>query len=168
MNYDFDTIIDRRGTNSLKYDFVGDFGKPEDVLPMWVADMDFTAPPEVLEDIQKAVAHGILGYTVPKSEYYNAVTQWFGSRFGFYATQDQTIKASGLVFALVRAICAFTAPNDTVLIQTPVYHPFYSIVSDNNRTLVTNPFDQFCVSKARIFAPNFLINFLTSKFYSNE
>ena len=139
MAYDFDKIIVRRGTNSLKYDFVGEYGKPEGVLPMWVADMDFSAPPEVLEDIQKSVAHGVLGYTIPRSDYYSAVSEWFGSRFGYHATEEQTIKSSGLVFALVRAVCAFTAPGDAVIIQTPVYHLFYNIVLDNNRTLVTNP-----------------------------
>ena len=139
MDYNFDTIIDRRGTNSMKYDFAREFGKPDDVLPMWVADMDFTAPPEVLEDIQKAISHGILGYSMPKDDYFDAVTEWFGSRFDYRATQEQTVKACGLVFALVRAICAFTKPGDAVLIQTPVYHPFYSIVRDNYRTLVTNP-----------------------------
>ena len=139
MNYDFDTIIEPRGTNSLKYDFVREFGKPESVLPMWVADMDFSAPPKVLEDIQKAVAHGVFGYSIPKSGYYNAVSEWFGSRFGYHATQQETVKASGLVFALTQAVRAFTAPGDTVIIQTPVYHPFYDIVRDNDRTLVANP-----------------------------
>ena len=72
MRYDFDTIIDRYGTNSVKYDFARERGKPEGLLPMWVADMDFPVPPEVLVDIQKAAAHGIFGYTEPKDGYYKA------------------------------------------------------------------------------------------------
>ena len=138
MKYDFDTIIDRRGTNCLKYDFAREYGKPEGLLPMWVADMDFAAPPEVLADIHQAVAHGILGYTRPKDDYYNAVAEWFGSRFGYHVAQHEIVKASGLVFALTRAVCAFTTPGDAVMIQTPVYHPFYDIVRENNRTLVYN------------------------------
>lgn len=79
MSTDFDTIIDRRGTNSIKYDFARERGKPQDALPMWVADMDFPAPTEVLTDLQKAVAHGIFGYSEPKEAYYRAVSEWFAA-----------------------------------------------------------------------------------------
>ena len=139
MNYDFDTIIDRRGTNSLKYGFAGERGKPEGLLPMWVADMDFPAPPEVLEMIHKATDHGILGYSEPKGDYYNAVSDWFYSRFGYRVTQSEIIKTPGVVFALAQAIRAFTLPGEAVLIQTPVYYPFFSVIRDNGRTLATNP-----------------------------
>ena len=139
MNYDFDTIIDRYGTNSLKYDFALERGKPDGLLPMWVADMDFPAPPEILADIQKAVAHGIFGYSEPKDDYYNAVTEWFGSRFGFHANRREIVKSPGVVFALAQTVRTFTEPNEAVIIQTPVYHPFYEVVRDNGRTLVTNP-----------------------------
>lgn len=139
MKTDFDTIIDRRGTNSIKYDFARERGKPEGVLPMWVADMDFPVPPEVLADIQKAAAHGVFGYSEPKDDYYSAVTEWFGSRFGFYAKRHEIIKAPGVVFALAQAVRAFTAPDEAVMIQTPVYYPFYDVVRDNGRTLVCNP-----------------------------
>jgi cystathionine beta-lyase len=139
MNYDFDTIIDRSGTNSVKYDFAREKGKPEGALPMWVADMDFPAPPEVLADIQKAVTHGIFGYTEPKDDYYNAVTEWFDTRFGYHAAQHETVKAPGVVFALAQMIRAFTLPNEAVMIQTPVYYPFYDVIRENGRTLVSNP-----------------------------
>ena len=139
MNYDFDAIIDRRCTNSIKYDFAHEKGKPEGILPMWVADMDFPAPPEVLADIQKVAAHGIFGYSEPKSDYYKAVTEWFGSRFGYYVAQHEIVKAPGLVFALAQAVRAVTAPGETVVIQTPVYYPFFDIIRSNDRMLVFNP-----------------------------
>jgi len=139
MNYDFDLIIDRHGTNSIKYDFARAKGKPEGLLPMWVADMDFPAPPEVLADIQKAAAHGIFGYSEPKEDYYDAVIEWFGSHFGYYTAQREIVKSPGIVFALAQAVRAFTLPNEAVLIQTPVYYPFFDVVRSNDRMLVTNP-----------------------------
>ena len=137
--YDFDTVINRFGTNSLKYDFILERGKPDGVLPMWIADMDFQAPPEVIADIQNAVGHGIFGYSEPKEAYYNAVTEWFSSHFGFQAAQHEIIKAPCIVFALAQAVLAFTMPGDAVLIQTPVYYPFYDITRDNDRKLVISP-----------------------------
>ena len=136
--YNFDTIINRYGTNSMKFDFAAERGKPEGIVPLWVADMDFPAPPEVLADIQHAVAHGIFGYTEPKSDYFAAVIEWFSSRFDYRVQQHEIVLAPGLVFALAQAIRALTEMNDAVLIQTPVYHPFYSIVQENGRQLVTN------------------------------
>ncbi|MCL2161883.1 MAG: pyridoxal phosphate-dependent aminotransferase [Betaproteobacteria bacterium] len=139
MSYDFDSIIDRRGTNSLKYDFALERGKPEGLLPMWVADMDFSAPPEVLADIQKVVSRGILGYSEAKDDYYAAVADWFGSRFGYHVTRHEIIKTPGIVFALTQAVRALTEPNEAVMIQTPVYYPFFEVVRTNGRKLVTNP-----------------------------
>ena len=141
MGLSFDTIINRYGTNSYKYDFSHQKGKPDGVLPMWVADMDFPAPAEVLEDIQKAVAHGIFGYTEPNDGYYSAVTDWFGSRFGYHATKREIVKTPGVVFALAQIIRAFTKPGEAVIIQTPVYYPFFDIIRDNGRMLVTNPLE---------------------------
>ena len=139
MKYNFDAVVNRYGTNSIKYDFAPERGKPTDVIPMWVADMDFPAPKEVLEDIQKAVCHGIFGYTEPKEDYYEAVINWFGARFGYHVMNSEIVKTPGLVFALTHAVRAFSAPGDPVLIQTPVYYPFYDIILSNGRTLVTNP-----------------------------
>ncbi|NLL52254.1 MAG: pyridoxal phosphate-dependent aminotransferase [Peptococcaceae bacterium] len=139
MKYDFDTVIDRRNTNSLKYDFTRERGLPEDVLPLWVADMDFPAPPEVLAAMQKAVSHGIFGYSEVKDAYYEALTSWFAARFGYTFTARDVVKTPGIVFALAAAVRAFTKPGDSVLIQTPVYYPFYTVICDNGRKLVTNP-----------------------------
>ena len=138
MRYDFDTIIERHGTNSLKYDFAKERGKQEGLLPLWVADMDFSAPPEVLADIQKLVSHGIFGYTEAKSDYYDAVIDWFSSRFEYNVLRHEIVKAPGVVFAISQAILAFTEPGESVMIQTPVYYPFYDIIRENSRMLITN------------------------------
>jgi cystathionine beta-lyase len=138
MKYNFDEIISRKNTNSIKYDFAKERGLPEDILPLWVADMDFSAPPNVLDDIKKAVDHGIFGYTEAKGDYYDALKGWFLPRFGISFEQKDVIKAPGVVFALAQAVLAFTAPGDCVLIQTPVYPPFYSVVEENGRKLAKN------------------------------
>ena len=88
MKYDFNKITDRRGTNSIKYDFAGERGKPEGVLPLWVADMDFPAPVQVLADMGKAVSHGIFGYTDVKDDYYDAVKGCFKERFNYHVTRE--------------------------------------------------------------------------------
>ncbi|MCL2045964.1 MAG: pyridoxal phosphate-dependent aminotransferase [Oscillospiraceae bacterium] len=139
MIYNFDQVIDRRGTNSLKYDFMVERGKPEDTIPMWVADMDFAAPPEVLEDIKNAVYHGVFGYTEPKDEYYQAVSNWYNSRFHYHVTQLETIIAPGVVYSLAQTIRALTNSKDAIMVQTPVYYPFYNIITGNGRKLVSNP-----------------------------
>ncbi|MDR0941534.1 MAG: pyridoxal phosphate-dependent aminotransferase [Bacteroidales bacterium] len=135
----FDTIVNRYGTNSIKFDFAAERGKPNGLLPLWVADMDFSAPQEVLTDIQHAVAHGVFGYSEPKGDYYNAVTQWFATRFNYHVSANEIVLSPGVVFALAQIVRALTAPTDAVLIQTPVYYPFYSVIQENNRQLVTNP-----------------------------
>ena len=106
---------------------------------MWVADMDFPSPPEVLEDIEKVVCHGIFGYTEPGDAYYSAVADWFSSRYGFFASRHEIQKTPGVVFSLVQAVRAFSMPGEAVLIQTPVYYPFFDIIRNNGRLLVINP-----------------------------
>ena len=139
MKYDFDFVIDRLGTNSMKYDYYAENGKPEDAIPMWVADMDFAAPPEVLEDIQRAVSHGVFGYTEPKDDYYFAVANWFSTHFNYHVTQLEIVKTPGVVYALAQIIRALTQRDEAILVQSPVYYPFYNLVSSNGRKLVTNP-----------------------------
>lgn len=90
--YDFNTVIDRRNTNSIKYDFAVERGKPADVLPLWVADMDFRVPEHVLEALHRAVSHGIFGYSDVKSEYYDAVSHWFSQRFDWQTQPEWLIK----------------------------------------------------------------------------
>jgi cystathionine beta-lyase len=139
MIYDFDTVIPRRGTGSLKYDFAAQRGKPPGLLPLWVADMDFTAPPEVLADLQRAVEHGIFGYSEPDVAYFTALCAWFGERFDFYFAPQDVVKTPGVVFALALCVRAFTERGDAVLIQPPVYHPFFEVIRDNGRVVTENP-----------------------------
>jgi cystathionine beta-lyase len=139
MKYDFDTIVDRANTHSIKYDFARERGMPDGLLPLWVADMDFPAPPELIADVQKAVTHGIFGYTEVKDNYYDAVAGWFSSRFGYTVNRREIVKTPGVVFAAAHAVRAFTQPGEGVIIQTPVYYPFYEIINSNGRTLAANP-----------------------------
>ena len=137
--YNFDTVTDRKNTYSLKYDFARERGMPEGLLPLWVADMDFPAPLEVITGIQKAAAHGIFGYTEVKDDYYTAVSDWFSSRFGYTAVRREITKTPGVVFALAQAVLAFTQAGEGVIIQTPVYYPFFEVIRNNGRKLVVNP-----------------------------
>ena len=138
MKYDFDQIIDRRNTNSLKYDFAVEGGRPADVLPLWVADMDFRAPEPVLDALRNAVEHGIFGYSEVKPDYYEALSRWFLERFSWQTQPEWLVKTPGVVFALAMAVRALTRPGDSVLIQPPVYYPFFSVIRDNGREVVEN------------------------------
>lgn len=136
--YDFNTVIDRKNTNSLKHDFAVEMGYPADVLPLWVADMDFRAPEPVLEALHQAVQHGIFGYSDTKKEYYHAVSGWFFRQFGWQTRPEWLVKTPGVVFALAVAVRALTQPGDAVLIQPPVYYPFFSVVKNNDRRVIEN------------------------------
>lgn len=139
MKYDFDTVYDRKNTNSLKYDFAKERGKSEKLLPMWVADMDFKTPPEVEEALVKCARHGIFGYSEVKHGYFNAVRDWFSDGFGYYPEAQWLVKTPGVVFALATAVKAYTNEGDGVLIQKPVYYPFSGVIRDNNRKIINNP-----------------------------
>lgn len=139
MSYDFDSIVDRRGTNCLKFDFAKERGKREDVLPLWVADMDFRTAPEILERLQQAVNHGIFGYSEGKEDYFLAVQRWYAEHFGWQVEKSWLVKTPGVVFAIAMAIRAFTEEGDAVLLQQPVYYPFSEVIRDNNRVLVNSP-----------------------------
>lgn len=138
--YDFDLIIDRKGTHSLKYDFAARRGKPEELLPLWVADMDFTAPPAVLEALSERIKHGVFGYSDAADEgYFSALSNWYKKHFDWQPRPEWLLKAPGVVFAICAAIRALTEPGDGVLVQQPVYYPFESTVKANERKLVVNP-----------------------------
>lgn len=137
--YNFDEVIDRKNTNSLKYDFAVERGRPADVLPLWVADMDFRAPQPVLDALHSAVDHGIFGYSEVKGEYFAAVSAWFEKNFGFAPQEDWLVKTPGVVYALAQAVRAFTHEGDSVIIQPPVYYPFFSVIKDNGRRVVESP-----------------------------
>lgn len=134
-----DEIIDRTGTNSLKYDFKQEHGMPEDILPMWVADMDFRAPAPVLDAVKKAADHGIFGYSEAGSGYFEALHRWFSVHYGWEVRPEWLVKTPGVVYALAASVRAYTAPGDGVLIQQPVYYPFAQVIEDNGRRLCNCP-----------------------------
>ncbi|MGI6571485.1 MAG: MalY/PatB family protein [Caldicoprobacterales bacterium] len=138
MKFNFDEPIDRKDTLSIKYDFHRE-RMPENVIPLWVADMDFRTVPAVIEALEKAVLHGIYGYSSAKEEYYEAVSSWFRSRFDWNPDSSWLIITSGVVYAIATAVRTFTNAGDAIIIQPPVYHPFSRYVLINNRKLVTNP-----------------------------
>lgn len=139
MKYNFDTEIDRKGTNCIKYDFAKERSVPEDALSLWVADMDFATVPEVSEKLEKMARHGIFGYTDVKDDYYAAVTGWYKKRFGWEIDPGWIIKTPGIVFALAQCVRTYTKPGDAVLIQRPVYYPFSVVIRSNHRELVNSP-----------------------------
>ena len=139
MTYNFDEVIDRKGTNCLKYDFALERGYPEGVLPFWVADMDFRTAPPVIEELERRVQHGIFGYTDPGADYRAAVWNWMKTQHDWTPAVGSLTITPGVVFALGMAVQSFTAPGDAVLIQQPVYYPFSSIILGNDRQLVNSP-----------------------------
>ena len=138
MKYDFDEIIPRRHTNSLKYDCAEKRGKPDGLLPMWVADMDFQTPPTVREALAAKAAHGIFGYSDPDETYFEVLAQWFGTRHNWTVDPHTAIQAPGVVFAICTLIRALTDPGDAVLIQEPVYYCFREGIRDNGRRTIVN------------------------------
>lgn len=147
--YDFDELIERRGTGSLKYDFARERGHRPDELPMWVADMDFRVPDEVISALEERSRHGVFGYTEPLAGYYEATRDWLerhqgwrpGDEFrpGRAAGHGAWILTPGIVFALAAAVRAYTRPGEAVLIQPPVYYPFKEVVEDNDRVVARAP-----------------------------
>jgi len=137
MKYDFDKIIDRSNSYSIKYE-PSWRGKPSDVLPLWVADMDFAAPPCVQEALMQRIEHGIYGYSEPDAEYFDVLREWFEKRYNWNIEQDWVTITPGVVNALFIAIRAFTKSGEGVLIQQPVYYPFESGARKTGRQLLVN------------------------------
>lgn len=135
---DFDEVIDRKNTNSIKYDFAVRRGKPENLLPLWVADMDFRVSGKVLNALHERVEHGIFGYSEVQEEYFEAVRGWMQKKHNWNVENRWLVKTPGVVFALAMAVQAFTDPGDGVLIQQPVYYPFSEVIEDNDRIIVDN------------------------------
>lgn len=138
MKYNFDEIIDRRNTDSVKYDLVEKSGKPADVLPLWVADMDFRTAPGIIERLSADAAFGIYGYSEGGEEYFRAVSGWYRERFGWHVKKEWLVQTPGVVFAINIAVRALTEEGDAVIIQQPVYYPFSAAIKNNGRKLVNN------------------------------
>lgn len=139
MTYDFDTLLDRRNTQSVKWDTLEDKFGSVDVLPMWVADTDFPILPSVLDAMRDRLTHPAMGYTVVPDSFYESAQQWFSQRHGWQTERAWFQYSPSVLTALSIAINTFTEPGDKVVIQPPVYHPFPRIVQDNERTLIHNP-----------------------------
>lgn len=135
MKYNFDEIIPRRGTNSYKWDSSAD----ADVLPMWVADMDFRTAPPVVEALKKRVEHGVFGYVRVPDAYYEAITNWFARRHAWRIEKEWIIYTTGVVPALSAVIKALTTSGDKVVVQTPVYNCFFSSIRNNGCEVITSP-----------------------------
>lgn len=139
MEYDFDEIIDRRGTNALKYDALMPRWGRNDLIPLWVADMDFKTPPFIMEALRRRCEHELLGYTMRPTAFYESIQDWVGRRHGWQVTAHQIGFSPGIVPGISSAIQCFSAPGDKIMIQPPVYHPFSMIIRENGREIVNNP-----------------------------
>ncbi len=137
--FDFDQEINREGSSSVKYDGrQAMFGK-SDVIPVWVADMDFAAPPAVTQALIERAAHPIYGYTLFPDSLYQALIDWMQRRHGWTIQRDWIVMCPGVVPSINAAVMAFTQPGETVIVQPPVYFPFFSAVTETGRKLVRNP-----------------------------
>jgi len=150
MTFNFDTEIDRRGTHSIKWEYVFTNGIPrhtdetnpkfgaERLLPMWVADMDFRTPPAVIEALIARAQHGIFGYTMPGDSYYQSVIDWMARRYGRSVQKEWFVLTPGVVAALSQLVRTFVQPGEKVLVQQPVYHPFFHVIENNGAEIVSN------------------------------
>lgn len=135
MKYNFDEFVQRRGTNSLKWEASQD----PDLLPLWVADMDFRVAPAITEAIKKRAEHCIYGYPIVPKAYYDAIIGWFGARHGWHIEKDWITCCTGVIPSQAAIIAHYTKPDEKVLIQTPVYDSFISIIKNCKRDIVCNP-----------------------------
>ena len=139
MNYDFDQVIDRRGTDAIKWDGMKGIWGRTDLIPLWVADMDFATPPFVMDAVKNRCEHPILGYTLKSDSYYQSIINWVDQRYGMKVTAEEINYVPGIVAGLGMAINCFTKPGDEIIIMPPVYHPFKWLTLRNNRVLVECP-----------------------------
>ena len=139
MKYDFDEIVSREHTDCFKFDNVKAIFGTEDLIPMWIADMDFKTPPFIVETIRKRMEHEVLGYTFTSSAWKPAIQNWVSRRYGWDVFPEDIGFVGGVVPAISFALQCFTEPGDKVLIQPPVYPPYHNVTKDLGRTLVTNP-----------------------------
>ncbi|ACL77475.1 MalY/PatB family protein [Ruminiclostridium cellulolyticum] len=139
MDYNFDEIIDRKDTDSIKHDFYGVNGIPDDAISLWVADMDFRTPAPVIDALVKSGKHGVFGYTETREDYFLTLQKWFTENYDWQIHSSWLVKTPGVVFAIAMTVRALTNKGDAVMIQRPVYFPFSKVILDNKRILVNNP-----------------------------
>jgi cystathionine beta-lyase len=138
MRYDFDELIQRENTHSVKFDYTLEYFGSRDLIPMWVADMDFRTPDFIMGAIRKRTQHEILGYSIRPDSFYQAIINWYRLRQNWAIERDWILFAPGVVAALSMAVNAFSREGEKVIVQPPVYHPFFSVVKENKRELVYN------------------------------
>ncbi len=138
--YDFDIPVTRIGTNSIKWDCAAEFLGAPDLIPLWVADMDFRAPDCITEAVRHVAEHGIFGYAGIPDSYYDALRDWMRRRHGWEIEQDWVVYTPGVVAAVSLLVQTFSAPGDEIILQTPAYHPFFNAVKGNRRCVLENPF----------------------------
>lgn len=138
---DFDELIERRGTNSVKWDGVKNVWGRDDLLPMWVADMDFRTPPFVMDALRKRLEHEVLGYTFPCEEWHTSICSWLSRRHDWQIDREMLSFVPGIVRGQAFALQCFTNPGDKVLVMTPVYHPFFLVTERMGRKVVYSPLD---------------------------
>ena len=139
MQQDFDQLVSRDHSNSLKYDGRQAMFGQDDVIPLWVADMDFASPPAVSDALLQRASHPIYGYSIFPESTYQALIDWLERRHGWRVERDWLVMCPGVVPSLNAAVMAFTQPTDAVIVQPPVYFPFFSAVTDSGRNLIQNP-----------------------------
>jgi cystathionine beta-lyase len=139
MKYNFDEVIERNGTNSLKYDGKSRYFGTDDIMPLWVADMDFRTPDFIMDAIRERCDHEILGYTLKNEGFYSSLMGWVDRKFNWKIKEESICLTPGVVSALNFAVLACTKPGDKVIVQSPVYAPFYTAVTDHGRELAINP-----------------------------
>ncbi|KNZ43408.1 MalY/PatB family protein [Acetobacterium bakii] len=138
MKTDFNEIIQRDNTNSIKYDFASRRGKPEGLLSLWVADMDFKTPAPVVDALVEKSRHGIFGYSESGQDYFFVLKKWFKTNFQWHIKPEWLVTTPGVVYAIATAIRSLTNQGDGVIIQQPVYYPFSEMITINNRNLIVN------------------------------
>ncbi|NQY95021.1 MAG: aminotransferase class I/II-fold pyridoxal phosphate-dependent enzyme, partial [Campylobacteraceae bacterium] len=133
---DFDEIITRKDTDCIKYDAVKRYFKKDDVQPLWVADMDFKTPKFIVDAIQEKVAQELFGYPEPNISLFNSIKNWMNKRHNWEIDTKDILLVAGVVAGLSAAVEAFSEENDEIIVQTPVYYPFFSVIKNNNRKLI--------------------------------
>lgn len=150
--YNFDKIVDRSNTSCIKYDARKRIFGRDDVLPLWVADMDFEVAPEIAEAIEERSKHKVFGYTMRCEEYNEIIQSWLERRYQWKVSTDHISFSPGVVSALAMALLAFTKPGDKIIVQSPVYFPFYSTIENNGRRILNNQL----IDKGDTYEMNFL------------
>ena len=162
MKYDFDTVYNRKGTNSVKYKIHPRYPNVSELIPMWIADMDFKTAPEIVSALREAADEGIFGYTQPDSEYFELLIDWNKKHFDFNIDRNWIVPCKGVMSGIAAAIRAITKENDSVLIFQPVYYPFANVNNNNNRRLI--------VSELKNDGDNYVIDYqdLENKIINNN